>query len=378
MKKTLLALALSSSLLFSSSISEKNSKYQPYQTTVTFGKNSFAKDSSMKDNTIFGIRATAYDSDVFRYGLQVGYESALHTKYESRSSTSLIAETDIHRFFVNMIVDGEEEYNVVPYLLFGAGYEFLSDELSNMDVSQGFAQTGLGFRYNITRSLNVALEGRGLGKFDTRDIDFIFSGAIGYMFGNQRPSPKVIGFKNEIKNSPTPSPKPILISAPLTVPVVAEIDNRPVYEENQDIDLSMTVAPIVETKPKSIVVQDVDLVEESGKIVVFDDFETTQNLEEIVFEEDIAKQVPSSSIPSYSNSGQFYVQMGAYKSRHSANLVSKLRNHGYNNTLIHTTASKGRDLNLILVGPYLSKSEVKKVQRKLKRINPQAFIYKMD
>jgi cell division septation protein DedD len=382
MKKTLLAIAFSSTLLFSSSI---NNKYQPYQSTITVGKNSFAKDSKMRDSTVFGIRATAYDGDIFRYGLQLGYECAIDTKYDEVESTSSTTKTDMHRLFVNMLVDGEEEYNVVPYLLFGLGYEYLSDELYKQDVSQGFAQTGLGFKYNITRSLNLALEGRVLGKFDTRDVDFIFSGGLGYMFGNNTSSKKIIGFNSSKKKNPVPSTskRPSSIVVPSLVNNVSttpkEINEREVvYSDEQNIDLSMTVAPTVEVKPASIKTKKIDLVENSREMVVFDDFESTKNLEEVVFEEDRAKNNTPHVNQSYSNQGQFYVQMEAYRNRYSGGIVSKLRNSGYNNTLIHTSASSGRDLHRVLVGPYLTKNSARKVQKKLKRINPQAFIYKMD
>ncbi len=377
MKKTLLAIAFSSTVLFSSST---NNQYQPYQSTITVGKNSFAEDSRMKDSTVFGIRATAYDGDVFRYGLQFGYECAIDTKYEAIDSTSLITKTDMHRLFVNMLVDGEEEYNVVPYLLFGLGYEYLSDELSKQDVSQGFAQTGLGFKYNITKSLNIALEGRVLGKFDTRDVDFIFSGGLGYMFGNNISSKKIVGFNNNKKGnqalspSPSTSPRPssIVVPSPIISNIPKEVHEREVvYSDDQNIDLSMTVAPTVDVNPSSI-------VENSSDIVAFDDFESKENLEEVVFEEDRAINNTSHVNQSYSNQGQFYIQMEAYRERNFGGMISKLRNSGYSNTLVHTTASSGRDLHRILVGPYLTKSRAIKVQKRLKKINPQAFIYKMD
>ncbi len=376
MKKTLLAFALSSSILFGSSIYGKNSKYQPYQASMTIGKNSFSKDSNMKDNTVFGIRATAYDGDIFRYGLQFGYESALKTKYEGVDSTSLITQTDMHRIFVNMIVDGEEEYNVVPYLLFGGGYEYLSDEISKQDVSQGFAQTGLGFRYNMTRSLNVALEGRVLGKFDTRDVDFIFNAGIGYMFGNLESSKKRVGFNKKLEDKRLSSSNPIIVSSSLkSSPVKENIHNIPVsYRNNQDIDLSMTVAtPLVEYKAEPIVVQ-----QGSDLVVSSNDILSNENLEEVVFEEDIPKKA-NSFVSSSSDVSQLYIQMAAYRSSNNINkTVSKLRNSGYPNTIVHTIASKGRDLNLVLVGPYLTQNEVKNAQRRLKQINPHAFIYKMN
>ncbi len=368
MKKILLALAFSFSMLFSSNVHKKNIKYQPYQSTITVGKNSFAKDSKMKDSTVFGIRATAYDGDVFRYGLQFGYECAIDTKYDGVDSTALITKTDLHRFFVNMIVDGEEEYNVVPYLLFGMGYEYLSDELPHQDVSQGFAQTGLGFRYNITRSLNIALEGRVLGKFDTRDVDFIFNGGVGYMFGNNISSKKSVIF--DTKKKEKSRPLSIVTSTPVNTYMKNKINDK-VVVDNQNIDLSMTVAPTVVTK-------DVNLIENNHEVVAFDDLDSSENLENVVFEEDKVKEIASSHTPSYSNQGQFYVQMAAYRSRHFDDIVSKLRDRGYNNTIIHTIASSGQDLHLTLVGPYLTKNEARQVQKRLKKINPQAFIYKMN
>jgi hypothetical protein len=180
MRKTLLSLAL---LATTALFAEHN---YDYQSTIYMGHNNFDSSSKMTDNNVFGIRATAYDEQY--YGWQLGYEMLSDIKHKTALSTipgkgDQKKLTDVHRGYVNLVVDGKEELGITPYVLLGGGYEYLTQETKN-DVSQGFLQAGLGFKYNINNYLNAAIEGRALGKVRTRDIDFILTAGLGFMFGH--------------------------------------------------------------------------------------------------------------------------------------------------------------------------------------------------
>ncbi len=73
-------------------------------------------------------------------------------------------------------------------------------------------------------------------------------------------------------------------------------------------------------------------------------------------------------------SGQFYVQMGAFKknSRPSA-LIGKLKEFGYR-PLLKTALRNHEQYHLLLIGPYKSRAAVENSLRILRAVKPDAFI----
>jgi OOP family OmpA-OmpF porin len=138
-----------------------------YQTTMYFGQNNFDSASTLDESKIvYGIRGTKY-IDSWQ-GIQLGYERMDTIPNKDHSSY-----IDLQRVYSNIIFDGViEDYDILPYLLVGLGYESLDKESEN-EVSQTFGQLGVGFKYSINSYLNVALEFRALKKFRTDDLDFI-------------------------------------------------------------------------------------------------------------------------------------------------------------------------------------------------------------
>ncbi len=138
-----------------------------YQTSIYLGQNNFDSASTLdKSKVLYGIRATKY-IDSWQ-GVQFGYERMDTIGYKDHSDY-----LDIQRVYSNFVMDGTiEDYDILPYLLFGVGYESLSEESQN-EVSQTFGQVGVGFKYSINSYLNVALELRALKKARTNDIDYI-------------------------------------------------------------------------------------------------------------------------------------------------------------------------------------------------------------
>ncbi len=138
-----------------------------YQTTLYLGQNSFDSSSTLdKSKIVYGIRGTKY-IDSWQ-GVQLGYERMDTVAAENHTSY-----IDLQRIYSNLVLDGIiEDYDILPYLLLGVGYESLSKESSN-EVNQIFGQVGVGFKYSINSYLNVALEFRALKKARTDDLDLI-------------------------------------------------------------------------------------------------------------------------------------------------------------------------------------------------------------
>lgn len=155
-----------------------------YEIAPILGYNTFDSSSKMKSDSMYGIRASIYANEFFGY--RIAYERADDVSYDASSEKS---KTDVSRISGQLIVNGEKEYNIVPYVLLGGGYEMLSEETFH-DVSQGFMNAGMGFKYLISPSVNFSLEGKVLRKFDTDDVDYTLNCALGYMFGPSVKTPE--------------------------------------------------------------------------------------------------------------------------------------------------------------------------------------------
>ncbi len=177
-----------------------------YQITPLVGKNFADSDSRLRNSDImYGIRGTYYENSW--YGWQLGLERAgeVSVKGEFR-------DVDMSRLYFNLVVDGEEEMKITPYVLLGGGYEMLSEDV-DAQPDQAFMQAGLGFKYRLSRSFNLALEGRALYKFDTEHIDYVTTFGVGMMLGYpSEPKPQ-----KEPKSVQTPKPKEKPKSAKLVV-----------------------------------------------------------------------------------------------------------------------------------------------------------------
>lgn len=294
------------------------------QVALTAGYNKFDSASSMESTLLYGVRATIYENEVQSYGLQVGYEGNIGIAYENRTNT-----TDIHRLFTHLIADGEEEYGVTPYILLGLGYEYLTDEIKG-ELSQGFADFGIGFRYFFAENFNTSLESRVVGKFNTRDLDIMTNLGFGYMFGGKH---------------------------------------------------SKKVEPIVALSPNTKAIDDMVPVSQINDITIANQAEDGLTDMEIYNEEvsnnqnGISHEVttPRATYTATAATGSYYVQMAAYRHTATHPLMSELSAHGIHNTSVH----KRGGLSRILVGPYANRYEVRNALENLKRIRSDAFVYVM-
>lgn len=296
-------------------------------------------DSYINEHTNFyGLRATVYESEVDIYGLQLAYEGSMDVDY-SRQGPDKPKTTDIHRFMANLVVDGKEEYHILPYLFLGGGYESLSDEYPNHEVSQGLADIGIGFKYNLGYGFNTALEGRYIKKFDTRDDDFSIALTLGYTV-----IPSTIhqysenGFFNNYYLN-----KKVDNRSKRRVTVIKVKPNQNEYREYRD---EISKAPIA----RKAYLQDVaSLPVHSSKTV--------------------EKVTSDTALTHVANKG-YFVEVAALRTTSPQSIITKLNSSGYDNVV---TKTKG-DVTLVLVGPYDSKREASIAKSGLKSIASDAFI----
>lgn len=176
MRKSLLSLAL-----IVASYASAGDK-QPYHVNIHSGITVFDDANHLENGSLVGASVAFYERETLSYALQLGYERLNGIAYEG-----IVLDTDIDRYYMNMIVDGEEELNITPYILLGGGYENLSrvyEEYADTK-SQAFINAGLGFKYALNDYFNITLEGRALGKLDSESIDYVGKLGLDFMFGGK-------------------------------------------------------------------------------------------------------------------------------------------------------------------------------------------------
>ncbi len=325
MKKIILTLSL---ITITSLVASDSLKTE---VALTAGYNKFDSASSMENASLFGIRATVYENEVNMYGLQVGYECSTGIEYANE-----VIKTDLHRVFTHLVVDGEEEYDVTPYLFLGLGYEYLSDEIKG-EPSQGFVDLGLGFKYFLDKNFNILLETRAVGKFDTRDLDLTTNLGLGYRFGGKysaKPEPIIaLDAHKKSMDIPVPATKISIVDIPRI--------EVPSYQYPEEVS-EMTI-------------------DRGEKVSTYHDTVPTATTPSVSYEEEVIV------------SGDYYVQMAAYNSTPTQPLIDTLAAQGYENTLVYPRGES----NLVLVGPFMDRDEALRMKNALRSIRSDAFIYKM-
>jgi hypothetical protein len=208
MKKYILSMAL----LVATSVVAGDK--QPYHIEFSSGLAVFEDSSHLEDGAIHGMSATFYEKEYYHYGLQIGYEYLPSIAYDT-----IVLDSDINRYYLNMIVDGEEDLSVTPYLLIGGGYEHLSNIYESYPdtKNQAFVNAGIGFRYRLNDYFNITFETKAIGKFDSKSVDYVTKMGLDIMFGGKwSKAPKVIEglgeerVEDKDKKVISQSPKPAL------------------------------------------------------------------------------------------------------------------------------------------------------------------------
>ncbi len=339
-------IALLTFLSVSSIIAQDGIKFE---VEPTIGYNKFDGDSKMKDSFMYGLRGTAYINCYYAYRLNYQRSDDVHYKNNS-SSTSTIADstkvktTDVQRVSAQLLMSGEEDYHVIPYILLGLGYESLSDE-TKYDVSQTYVEAGVGFKHNWLNNLYATLEGNVLRKFDTKDIDYGVTFGVGYMFG-EKDDNRVEEYKPTTFMNSTPEP---IVESTRTykVPASSGVSTKPV------------IAPISKYS----------FEEESSASVSPTTYSSSEPVSSFI--ENASYDVVDNSI----NENSYYIQVAAWFKSEDPRLLTKLDNSG----LAYEVANevrKGRDAKIVKVGPYLSYADAKADLKTVKRIKRDSYITK--
>ncbi len=223
---------------------------KPYHLNVSAGMNVFDKTSHLDNGSFYGASLSIYEKETQKYALQLAYERLSGIAYQG-----IVLDTDIDRYAINMVVDGDEELQITPYIMIGGGYETLSHIYQSYPdtKNQGFINAGLGFKYRLNDYFNISLEGKAIGKLDSESVDYVTKVGIDFMFGGHRPSkPKMIEALDKVepvaqKVSPPPRIKPVVPTVPkeekkkkwITPEVVATMFNEKDQDKQVEKDPSL-------------------------------------------------------------------------------------------------------------------------------------------
>ncbi len=301
---------------------------------LTAGVNKFDDDSrlSKSNTTFYGLRGTIYDSVVNKYGFQLAYEGAYGVDYKNLTDEDKANESDVHRILANLVIDGNEDYKITPYLFLGAGYEYLSDEIKG-EVSQGIADLGLGFRYNMDYGFSASLEGKGIGKFDSNDFDYTIGIVLGY------------NFVDHITKQPDNDSK--------DTPLIKKED----------------VTMRVQANPRDIINRDImdeSAVEKTPEVVI----------NEVTIEPQTSAIYSEDSIEPVTIDQSYYIQVAAYKTQDPQPTARRVKALGFDNVNVEQKDSSIGLLNVVLVGPYSSRGDAIRDLRKIKRVDRKAYVIK--
>jgi OOP family OmpA-OmpF porin len=204
MKKLLVGSMLAVSLLFAGQGDYKA------ELTGTVGGVMPEGNLDLDDQLSFGLRFGTYVEDKFFDMVEFGYERVNSADYENSSS-----DTNINRFFVDIVKEYDLNKDTALYSLVGVGYENIRNPLFENE-DDGFVQYGLGLKHWINENFALKAEARHAITFEGNNNLFYTLGFVVPFGKKEQPLPVV----QEEKVEPAPvvvmepkkeEPKPVVI-----------------------------------------------------------------------------------------------------------------------------------------------------------------------
>ena len=273
----------------------------------------------------------------------------------SSSGSSQSAGTQLDRFYLNGLYEFCGENRLTPYIFTGLGYENVRHEAYDLE-SGGFFDAGAGLKYQLNEDLNLITEAKALKRFDNSDLDIVAGLGLGMMFGAAASQVTPISEIEIVQQTPDVTPSIIPAVAPLaTYDEVFPAAPSSAYD-------SLDVVPIEEKRG----------------------FNTRAVLSEPSHAYDSYDVVPIEEKGRYTsttltNEGNYYIQVAALfnSNGEDSSYFRRLDAAGLNHQIKETTV-RGRDVKLLLVGPYSSDSEARADLRRAKSIEKGAFVKKIN
>lgn len=154
MKKILVATLLSTTMLFAAQGDHQ------VEITATAGGVMPEGNLDLEDSLSLGLRFGTYVEDKFFDILEVGFERAIDQEYQNSTE-----ETDVNRFFVNLVKEYDLSKETALYSLIGIGYEDYRNGLFD-NSDDGFVNYGVGIKQWLSDSFALKAEVRHAINFD--------------------------------------------------------------------------------------------------------------------------------------------------------------------------------------------------------------------
>ncbi|ANE33031.1 OmpA family protein [Campylobacter hyointestinalis] len=191
MKKIALALCAASALFGANAYN--------YEFTPVVGYAHPEGTQGIDDQKFIGLRI-ARNLDMFLLSqLELGFDYSKNVTFENLSGK----DTDLTRYYINLIKDFPLTDVFSVYGLLGLGYQDLTHEANDIEDG-GFAQAGLGLKYKVTDNFALKAEARDALDWNHGSNTFLYSLGFAVSFGEvakAAPAPVV-----EEKAAPAPAP----------------------------------------------------------------------------------------------------------------------------------------------------------------------------
>ncbi len=236
---------------------------QPLELTPVIGKNFFDSDTTLKNANFFGIRASQYiscdtalqfgydriSSADFKHGSAYYDERSLNANtednsnnntpengYTQNSSQTQKQDTDIDRFFVNVLQDMYfPNPNIQPFIFAGLGYERVDQETNRLK-SQGFVDAGAGLKIPFADNVHLYSAAKVLKKFDDSSLDIAIALGLGFTFGQTIANAPVVFHPTQEVVELQPESTSIIVQEPQQESIVKEA--QPVIIQNDTASLA--------------------------------------------------------------------------------------------------------------------------------------------
>lgn len=172
MKKILLALCAASAMFASNS----------YELTIVGGYAHPEGTQGIDDQKLMGLRLARNLDLSWLSQVELGFDYTPKATFEDNRGKAVGYDTNIARYYLNLVKDFAITDRFSIYALVGGGYQDLSKEANNAH-DDGFGQAGLGLKFNVVDNFSIKLEARDAIDFNGGDNTFLYTLGFASGFG---------------------------------------------------------------------------------------------------------------------------------------------------------------------------------------------------
>lgn len=172
MKKILLALCAASAMFANNS----------YELTIVGGYAHPEGTQGIDDQKLMGLRLARNLDLSWLSQLELGFDYTPKATFEHNNGKSVGYDTNIARYYLNLVKDFAITDRFSIYALAGAGYQDLSKEANDAN-DDGFGQAGLGLKFNVVDNFAIKLEARDAITFKDGANTFLYTLGFASGFG---------------------------------------------------------------------------------------------------------------------------------------------------------------------------------------------------